>query len=202
MNVIVFGATGKTGRHVLNHALDAGHNVTAFTRSPAAIDDRRISVAVGDVLDPASVRQSVAEHDAAIVVLGSTGLRDRSTLSVGTKHVVDALSQVNGARLIVLSAAGVGESWSQVPMLSKVVFKTMLRNIYADHIAQEALVRDSALDWIIVRAAVLNDSPGRGSCDSGDDIRATKISRDDVAKFMVEQLSDDAHLQQAVTISW
>ena len=201
MNIIVFGATGKTGRHVLRHALDRGHNVTAFTRSAARIEDDRIQIAVGDVLNARDLGQAIIDHDAAIVVLGSSGLRDRSTLSEGTRNVVNAMAEQGTKRLIVLSAAGVGDSWGQISLLAKIMFKTLLRNIYADHAAQERVVTDSALDWTVVRAAVLNDNPGTGSWQAGPNIRAANIARDDVARFMIEQLSDDANLSQSVTIS-
>ena len=115
MRVIVFGATGKTGRHVCRQALEQGHEVTAFTRSANWIDhtDSSLRVAQGDVMDAESVAASVAGHDAAIIVLGSNGLRDKSTLAVGTKNVLDGMAQHHVGRLVVLSAAGVGESWGK-----------------------------------------------------------------------------------------
>ena len=156
MNVIVFGATGKTGQHVCQRALELGHEVTAFTRSVNKISsESMLSVAQGDVTDAESVATAVANHDAAIIALGSNGLRDKTTLAVGTRNVVDGMTRHNVERLVILSAAGVGESWEQIPLMARIFFKTMLRNIYADHAAQEAIVAGSTLDWTIVRAAIL-----------------------------------------------
>ena len=199
MNVIVLGATGRTGRHIVRHALLHGHNVTAFTRSAASIGDADVQVAEGDVMDAASVARAVAGRDAAIVALGANSLRDKTTLASGTRNVVNAMAEHGGGRLVVLSSAGAGDSWGQVSLLAKIMFKTMLRNVYDGHTAQEAIVRHSTLDWTIVRAAVLNDKPG--SVRAGNEVKATYISRADLAQFLVEQLDDRAYLNQAVTVT-
>ncbi len=199
MNVIVFGATGRTGRHIVRHAPLHGHNVTAFTRSAASIGDADVRVAEGDVMDAASVARAVAGHDAAIVALGANSLRDQTTLASGTRNVVNAMAENGGGRLVVLSSAGVGESWGQVTLLARIMFKTLLRNVYAGHTAQEAIVGQSTLDWTIVRAATLNDKPG--GVLAGAEVKATYISRADLAQFLVEQLDDLAYLNQAVTVT-
>ena len=203
MRVIVFGATGKTGQHVCRQALEQGHLVTAFTRSVNKIDhrDSNLRVAQGDVMDAESVTVSIANHDAAIIALGSNGLRDKSTLAVGTKNVVDGMTQHHVGRLVVLSAAGVGESWGQISWPARIVFKTMLRNIYSDHTAQEAVVRESLLDWTIVRAAILKDEPASGNYTPGNTAKVAHISRADLADFLVRQVSDAAYSKQAISVT-
>ena len=203
MRVIVFGATGKTGRHVCRQALEQGHEVTAFTRSSNRIDraDSGLRVAQGNVMNAESVAASLANHDAAIVVLGSNGLRDKSTLTVGTRNVVDGMAQHHVGRLVVLSAAGVGESWGQISWFARIIFRTMLRNIYADHEAQEAVVGGSSLDWTIVRAAILNDKPASGNYTPGNTSKVGNISRADLADFLVRQVSDAAYSKQAISVT-
>lgn len=203
MKVIVFGATGKTGRHVCRLALEQGYEVTAFTRSASRIDtgDANLKVAQGDVMDADSVAGALAGHDAAIVVLGSNGLRDKATLTTGTGNVVAGMTRHSVGRLVVLSAAGVGDSWRQTPWLARIMFKTMLRNIYADHTAQEALVRDSAPDWTIVRAAILKDEPATGSYSPGNTGKVGKINREDLAHFLVAQLEDGEYRRQAISVT-
>ena len=136
--VLVLGATGKTGQHALHAALAAGHDVTAFGRSVDRIDidDPALETHKGDVFDADSVTGAVAGHDAAIVCLGSTGLRDKTTLSAGTAAVIDAMAAHDVQRLVVMSAAGVGDSWQQIPRSSRLLFRTMLRNVFADHQTQ------------------------------------------------------------------
>lgn len=124
VRLIVFGATGKTGQHVCRNALARSHDVTAFTRSPHKIDGAAgLRVAQGNVLDATAVADAIRGHDAVIVALGSTGLRDRTTLAAGTRHVVDGMTRHAVERLVVLSAAGVGESWKQVSLLARVMFE-------------------------------------------------------------------------------
>ena len=202
MKLIVFGATGKTGQHAWRNALERGHDVTAFTRSPHKIEGATgPRVAQGNVLDAPAVADAVAGHDAVIVALGSTGLRDRTTLATGTRHVVDGMTRHAVERLVVLSAAGVGESWGQVSVLARVLFGTLLRNILADHTAQEALVRASALDWTIVRAAILHDGPAANHVTATNTGRMDRIARADLAAFLVREARDGAHRRQAIAVT-
>ena len=203
MKVIVFGATGKTGIHVCWEALEQGHEVTAFTRSASKVEGKglRLLVAQGNVNDADSVAASVAGHDAAIIALGSNGLRDRTTLSVGTRNVVNGMTKHGVGRLVVLSAAGVGESWKQTPWLAKIMFRTLLRNIYADHMAQESVVMDSLLDWTIVRAAILKDGSATGEYTASNEGKVGNINRADVARFMVQQLDDSAYSKRAISVT-
>lgn len=199
--MIVFGATGKTGRHVCRVAADKNHDVTAFGRSVDRLDQPGLRTVAGDVLDTVAVADAVAGHDGVIVCLGSTGLRDSSTLSKGTESVVEAMVAHDVPRLIVMSAAGVGESWKQIPFSSKLLFRTMLRKVFADHEAQEALVTQSTLDWTIIRAAVLKDDPAVGGYEVTNSGPITKITRADAAACLVDQLGASDHVRQAVSVT-
>ena len=203
MRVMAFGATGKTGRQVCLEALAQGFQVTAFTRSAHKIDrqDAALEVAQGDVMDRESVAAALAGHDAAIIALGSNGLRDKTTLSTGTANVVAGMNEHSVGRLVVLSAAGVGESWRQIPWLPRLMFRTLLRNIYADHTAQERLVQESPLDWTIVRAAILTDGPASGRYTPDNAGRVGRISREDLAHFLVGQVQDETYRKQAISVT-
>ncbi len=143
----------------------------------------------------------MVNHDAAIVCLGSANLRDKTTLSTGTKHVVDAMVRHDVKRLVIISAAGVGESWAQISWSARLLFKTMLRSLFADHHAQEALVRQSPLDWTIVRPAVLNDQPATGTYTPSNTATAKRISREDLASFLVKQVTDPTFKRQAISVT-
>ena len=202
MRVIVFGATGKTGRHVLRSALERGHEATAFGRSVDRLaPEPGLSVIRGDVFDSGAVAEAVEGHDAVIVCLGSTGLRDRSTLAAGTANIADAAAGCGVGRLVVVSAAGVGDSWRQIPWSSKLLFRTLLRNIFADHRAQEAIVEQSPTNWTIVRAAVLTDEPATGGVTATTTEATRRIGRADLAGFLVDQLTDESHTRQAVSVT-
>lgn len=202
MRVIVFGGTGKTGRHTWQNALARGHQVTAFGRSVDQLDSREgLSTFTGDVFDADAVAEALAGHDAAIVCLGSTNLKDKTTLSAGTKNIVDAMVGHDVKRLVIISAAGVGESWKQIPWASRILFKTILRNLFTDHEAQEAIVQQSPLDWTIVRSAVLNDKPAAGSYTPTNSGQVKRISRADLADFLVTQVSDPTYNRQAISVA-
>lgn len=203
MRIIVFGATGKTGRQVVTTALERGHQVTAFGRSVDRLDgtDEALEVCKGDVFDSESVSNAVAGHDATIVCLGSAGLRDKTTLAAGTKTVVDAMVTHRVDRVVVMSAAGVGDSWKQIPWSSRLMFRTLLRNIFADHQVQEAIVKQSPLDWTIVRAAVLKDGPGTGTYIASNTAKITKIDRADAAVCLVDQLDDPMNSKQTISVT-
>ena len=202
MRVIVFGATGKTGQHVWRNALDAGHEVTCFARSVHKIEKAADSLRVtpGDITDADAVAAAVAEHEAAVMVVGSNGLGDKSTLSAGTSNVVEGMLRHDVPRLVVLSAAGVAESWAQIPWVSRLLFKTLLRNLYADHQRQEEVVMDSSLDWTIARAGILSDDPAKGRVIARNSGKAGGISRADLAQFLVAQMSDDTYSRQAISV--
>ena len=203
MKIVVFGATGKTGQHVCRRALEEGHTVTAFTRSVNKIDSGNpdLRAAQGNVNDAESVAEAIANQDAVIVALGSNGLGDKTTLTTGTRNVVDGMARHNVRRIVVLSAAGVGDSWQQTPLLARIMFKTMLRNIYSDHETQEALVKQSPLDWTIVRAAILKDNPATGDYAASNSGRVKKINRADLADFLVKQVSNSEYREQAISIT-
>ena len=203
MRVIVFGATGKTGQHVVRAALAADHRVTAFGRSieRIEIDEPDLVAHKGDVFDADSVASAVGGHDAAIICLGSTGLRDKTTLSAGTTVIIEALLANDVERLVVMSAAGVGDSWQQIPWSSRLLFRTLLRNLFTDHQAQEAIVEQSPLDWTIVRAAVLKDDPATGHYTATSTGPITRINRADIATTLVDQLEDTTYSRTAVSVT-
>ncbi len=203
MKVIIFGASGKTGQHAWQQALQQGHDVTAFVRSPQKIehDDRSLHVVKGDVFDANSVSDAVLGHDAAVICLGSTNLKDKTTVATGTRHVVDGMVRHGVERLVIISAAGTGESWTQIPWSSRLLFKTMLRNVLSGHQAQEAIVKSSPLDWTIVRAAVLTDKPASGSYTASNTAANRRISRADLADFLIKQVTDATYSREAISVT-
>lgn len=205
MNIAVFGATGGMGQQVVKQALEKGHTVTAFLRDPGRLPQGRewLNVVVGDVLDSQPVAQVVQGQDAVVVALGSRDRSDRTVRSEGTANVIQAMESNGVPRLVVVSAGGVGDSYQQVPVMIKVLIKTLLRNTYADHERQEQYVRDSGLEWVIVRPAMLVDGPLTGQYHTGtaeEDLPGGQVTRADVADFVLKQLTGDSYLRQAVSI--
>ncbi|MEM9817337.1 MAG: SDR family oxidoreductase [Cyanobacteria bacterium P01_D01_bin.6] len=209
MKLVIFGATGTVGRQVVQQALAQGHTVTAFARNLTKlnIQHSQLSVAQGDVMDDAAVEQAIRGQDAVVCVLGA-GKQLKSTIrSAGTQQIIQAMEKVGLRRLICLSTIGTGDSWSNLDFYWKyVMFGFILRQVLADHERQEALVRNSNLDWTIVRPGALTDGPLTGdyrhSFPSSDRNITLQISRADVADFILKQLSDQASLYQAPSLSY
>jgi putative NADH-flavin reductase len=210
MKILVLGATGATGRHLVEQALDQGHRVTAIARNPDKLDTRSrdLTVVPGDVTDPLAVERAVVSQDAVICALGSsTPLRRDPTLVTGVANLVAAMQRHHVRRLVYLSFLGVRDGRSQLSPLGKyVVAPLILRKVAADHADKEAIIRQSALDWVIVRPPRLTNGPRTGVYRSGEHIKATmaipRISRADLAEVMLAQLDDGAKVRHALSVMY
>lgn len=209
MKLLVFGSTGGTGRELLIQALDQDHSVTALARDPAKIEDirhSRLTVVRGDVLDTDTVKSVVPGHEGILVSIGAGSIR--TTLrEEGTRNIVAAMQSTGVKRLICQSSLGVGDSRSNLPLFTRyIIVGVFLRHAFADHELQEAVVRNSSLDWTIVRPPHLKDGPRTGVYRHGfsttDKRIESWISRADVADFMLKQLVDDTYLHQAPGVSY
>lgn len=207
MKVVVFGSTGGTGRELVEQALDLGHQVTAFARIPAhiLIHHERLTVLQGNVLDPDSVDTATAGRDAVLSALGVGLASNAQVLSTGTKHILDSIQRHGARRFICESSYGVAESYDLASASAKVVYRTVLKRIYDEKTVQEELIRNSNTDWVIVRPAVLTNGAKRGEYRVGEDLRlgvSDKISRADVADFMLKQLTEDTWVRKCPSVSY
>lgn len=207
MNIIIFGATGSVGRHLVNQALADGHTVTAFARNPSAlgITDADLTHRAGDVLDAAAVHAAIAGHDAVMVALGAG--RKGTVRAAGTRNIIAAMNHHGLRRLVCASTLGAGDSYPALNFFWKrIMFGLLLRAAFADHQAQEALIRESDLDWVIVRPGAYTDGPVTGVYNSGfaatEKNLALKISRADVARFMLQQMTSSTWLRRTPGLSY
>jgi len=209
MKLLILGATGPTGVDLSEQALEAGHHVTAFARRPHAVQIRHANLNVhkGDILDYSSLEDAARGQDAVLSALGVRQLGKNTILSDGTRNIIQAMKSLGIKRLIVESSLGVGDSRGQLgPVYNWFVMPVLLRNIFADKEVQEALIRESGLDWVIVRPAILTNGPRTGKYRAGfgpdnHSIKA-KISRADTAEFMLKQLTDDTYLYKTPGLSY
>ncbi len=209
MKIIVFGATGTVGRLVVERALCDGHSVTAFARNTdkLKIDNSKLSLVSGDAMNQTDVSNAIVGHDAVIITLGS-GMKRKSLIrSQGTEMIIQAMLKHGVKRLICQSTLGVHESWNNLNFFWKrIMFGFLLRPVFLDHELQETLVRNSGLDWTLVRPSAFTDEPARGAFKIGFDASekslSLKIPRADVAEFLKRQLLDDSYLHRAVGLSY
>ena len=209
MKLIVFGATGTIGQKVVEQALAQGHQVNAFVRDPAKLAMTHASLVFtqGDVLDSGAVEQAIQGQDAVICVLGSGKQLKSQIRSEGTRTIIQAMEKTGVRRLICQSTLGAGESWANLNFYWKyVMFGFILRHVFADHEVQEMLVKQSRLDWTIVRPGAFIDGPSTGTYHhgfaSGDRNLKLEISRADVADFLLKQLQSNQYLLQTPGLSY
>jgi putative NADH-flavin reductase len=205
---LIIGATGGTGRILLDKALEQGHEVTALARNPSAVAPRdyRPRVLEGNTLDPEAVEAAVAGQDAVLSALGTRGSKPTTLFSASTANLVDAMIKHGVRRLVCVTGIGTGDSRGHGGFLyDRVLLPFVVRNQYADKDRQEEIIKRSGLEWVIVRPARLTNEAATGEYQvflSGDSYRATTISREDVAAFMLAQLSEDRHVHQTPVISY
>jgi uncharacterized protein YbjT (DUF2867 family) len=207
--ILVLGATGPTGRHIVSQAVNRGYDVTVLVRSPEkAADMKGAKIVVGDARDEKALRQAIKGRDAVISALGTPAspFREVTLLSAATRALTAAMKAEGVSRLIAITGIGAGDSAGHGGFLvDNIIFPLILRKVYADKDRQEAVIKNSSLDWTIVRPAVLNNKPPRNAIRTLTDLsdfHGGTISRENVAKFVVDQVSDDAWLRKAPSITW
>ncbi len=207
MKIIIFGSTGSVGKHLLEQALEEGHEVTAFARNTGKIKltHKNLHKVSGDVMNASSVASAMPGHDAVVCVLGAG--RKGEVRAKGTQNIIAAMQAHNISRLICQSTLGAGDSRSNLNFFWKyIMFGMFLRPAYADHQLQEQYVKQSGLDWTIVRPGALTDGElthqYRYGFSTRDRSTKLKISRSDVADFLLKQLVDKSYIHKTPGLSY
>jgi len=207
--ILVLGATGGTGRLIVSQALARGHEVTALVRSPKKASDLKgAKLILGDVRDEKALLEALKGQDGVVSALGTPAspFREVTLLSTTTRALVNAMKAEHVSRLVCVTGIGAGDSAGHGGFLfDNVIFPLLLKKVYADKNRQEAIVRNSGLDWVLVRPSVLNDKNGRGTIRTLTDLsdfHGGTISREDVARFVLDQLRGDAWLHRSPLITW
>ena len=206
MKLVILGATGRTGRHLVSQALEAGHDVTILARDKShAPADARLRIIEGDAADTAVLTSALRDQDAVISAIGRGQSFKPERLIERTVPAILAAMQANGIkRLMFMSALGVGDSYQDSPIMPRVFFKTLLRGIYADKAIGDRLIRSSGLDYTIVQPAVLIDGPLTKAYRSGERLALAgmpKVSRADTAHFILEHLNDTATIGKTLIVA-
>ena len=206
--VAIFGASGRTGRQLVRQALDRGHRVKAFARTPAkvAVEHDRLEIVQGDVQESAAVERAVAGVDAVISALGPTANTPDRQVAQGTRHIVAAMHRHGVRRIVITGGAGVGDPHDRPTVVNRligVLLRLVARHVYEDMRDAVEVVRSSNLEWTAVRLPRLTDDPATGTVRSGylgGDV-GMRIGRPDAASFILDQLDADRYLRAAPVIS-
>lgn len=212
MNIAIFGASGAAGKLLTERSLAAGHQVTALLRTPEKFPLRdRVRVVQGNAFDPEAVCRTIEGADVVLSALGARSLKKEDVLERAVPLIVTAMQQERVRRVIVLGSAGaLPTSLDKQPawrrwIVQNIVYNTFLKWPVASQISQYANLSASNLDWTMVMPPMLVNSPGQGTYRiDGDALprNGSRISREDVADFMMQQITSMQWIKKGVYIAW
>jgi putative NADH-flavin reductase len=208
--VLIVGATGGTGRQLVTQALERGYAVTALVRDPSRLqlDHPRLTVVQGNVLDGYSVEVAMRGQDAVLSALGHKQyLYPTRILSEGTRNILRAMETCGVPRLVCETSLGIGDSAGRMGLYYTLfVIPVILPFYFWDKTRQERMIAESNVEWVIVRPGVLTNGDRRGRFRHGRQVGSfvttVRISRADVADFMLNQLASHTYLRTAPGVCW
>ncbi|MBM3762188.1 MAG: SDR family oxidoreductase [Acidobacteria bacterium] len=203
MRLLILGASGTIGKFLLPQAQLLGHEVTVLVRDPSKLKYKPTRVIVGDALDPVAIDKALEGQQAVIYALGT--LSQPAFFSTSTQLLIEAMRRHNVPRLIAITGIGAGDSKGHGSVYDNIIYPLFTEKIYADKDIQQRLIRESNLEWVIVRPASFTNGP------LGDRLRATdqlegvtisSISRQDVAAFTLDQLTSNRWLHRTPLVGY
>lgn len=210
MKIAVFGSTGPSGQLFIKYALEQGHSVNAFARNPSKINllNNNLEIIKSDLNDIQAIGQAITGVDAVVSLMGPLGNDKRnSELGDGYINIIDAMKKNYVNRIIALGTASI-KAEEDRPVFKFRFLVAMVRRIipgsYNEIVRIGNIVRNSGLDWTLVRVAILTDRNAGGEIRTGyygrGKLRMT-ISRADLAKYFVTQLEDRTYIRKAPAVS-
>jgi putative NADH-flavin reductase len=208
--LLIVGATGGTGRQLVAQALERGHQVTALVRNPSKlqINHAQLTVIQGDVLDYPSVEAAMRGQEAVVSALGHKRFLYRTRiLSEGTRNILRAMETHRVSRLVCETSLGIGDSAGRLGLyFTLFTIPVVLPFYFWDKARQERMIAESNVEWVIVRPGMLTNADKRGRFRHGPEVGnlfgTVRISRADVADFMLDQLASDRYLRAAPGVAW
>jgi putative NADH-flavin reductase len=208
--VLIVGATGGTGRQLVTQALERGYEVTALVRDPSRLQiaHPRLTAIQGDVLNEASVDAAMRGQDAVLSALGHKRyFHPTRILSEGTRNILRSMQTHGVRRFVCETALGIGDTAGRMGLYYTLfVIPVILPFYFWDKTRQERTIAGSDVEWVIVRPGLLTDGEKRGQSRHGRHVGSfvltVRISRADVAEFMLNQLTSDTYLRTAPGVCW
>ena len=208
MRLVIFGASGGTGQHLVQQALAQDHTVTAFARRPDSIlaaPSPGLTVVQGDIHDSRAVADAIAGHDAVLSALGARNLGRSDVLEIGVRNILAGMEANGVSRIIVLGASGASaDAGHHLGLITRLVLRllkaTLLREPFRSQRDQERLLQASKTQYTIVRPPRLLDRPAMGRYrvqEDGLPPNGLTIPRADVADFMLRQLTEPHWVRKA-----
>jgi len=208
MRIAVFGASGRTGEPFVRKALENGNEVNAFVREKSRLEasGEGLQIFEGDVYTGEKVSECVEDADAIVSVLGQNRNTSDDLLTVGGENIIEAMDKHGVERFVTLVGAGVREEGEKPSLSGKIIgllLKLVNPEILKDAEDHTEKVRDSGLDWTIIRAPRLTGGEERGDYRTGDVSPGMKgVSRDDVADFILDCVENDRYIHEMPKITY
>ena len=202
MLITVFGANGATGRHVVEEALERGHEVHAVVRNPESLDIRhaRLAVVRGDVLDPSTID---VRGEVVVSAIGARSRKAGTIASAGTTNIVQAMKRAGVKRVVSISAAPLGDGTSAFQRFLYGMLWRFFRELYEDLRRMESVLRDGEVDWTVMRPPRLTNGPHTKKFRTAIDHNVgNTISRSDLASEMLRVLADPQTVRRTVGIGY
>ncbi|MDX1909814.1 MAG: SDR family oxidoreductase [Bacteroidia bacterium] len=208
MNILVIGSTGRVGKCLVQYALEAGHQVTAFARSldDYPIQHERLRCVTGDVLYPALLEAAIPGHDVVLSVIGIRQFSGEITLlSTGIRHIVQVMQRHGVKRILTLTGAGILQESADELIMDSLSFPPNLQNLSLDHERVYRILEASGLDWTIVAPSFMYNGRRTGQYVTEADYfprpAQNRIAAEDVADFMTREMIDNQYIRKRVGIA-
>jgi putative NADH-flavin reductase len=210
MNIVVFGASGRSGRLVVEQALEQGHAVTAFVRDLSAFSDvgarspsalGKLRVVKGDALDAAAVSDAIEGQEAVVSAIGPRVKETPDICSVSIEHIIAGMKRHGAARLICITSSSDFQGF----LFKQIMKPILLRQVYEDKERQEMQIFKSGLDWTIVRPGILQEGARTGRyrlAVSSMPKFGWRVSRADLAEFILRELKRRDYIRQSIAIAY
>ncbi|RMG62551.1 MAG: SDR family oxidoreductase [Bacteroidetes bacterium] len=208
MKILIIGSTGRVGKLLVTHALEKGHQVTAFARNVEdyPFEHENLKLFQGDVLYPALIDVAMPGHDIVLSVIGIRQFKGPITLlSTGMGHIIAAMKKHGLKRILTLTGAGILQENEHELIMDSLGFPPNLQNLSLDHRRVFHALQESGLDWTIVCPAFMTSGPKRSNLL----VRANyypsramnQVSAEAVADFMTDEMIKNEYIGQRVGIA-
>ncbi len=209
MKILILGGSGSVGKHLVQQALELGHEVTVLIRSPGKlnIQHKNLRVLAGNALEADAVAAAVAGQEAVVYAIGADLLgRELTLFSESTRILIFAMEKPGVRRLVAITGIGAGDSKGHGGWFYEwFIYPVFTKKIYADKDRQEELIHKSDLDWVIVRPAAFTNGPLGGKLRALTELEGvtiSSISRADTAAFVLDQLESDRWLKKSPLVGY
>jgi uncharacterized protein YbjT (DUF2867 family) len=208
MRIVVLGATGGTGRLVIEQAVARGHEIVAYVRRPEVLaTSTGLTVVQGELSNIKALQAALDGADAVLCCLGTHEKRNVDLMQKSLPLIIRAMQGARVFRLVLMSAYGVGDTAHSASFIARFAYKTLVASVYQDKERSEAMLLNTNIKWTVLYPVILTDGPLLDDAEVRPvtNVRKVsglpKISRANVARVMLDAAEDDQTIGQRILIS-